>query len=126
MKRALFLPTARQINWLLVVGFLALGQALYLRYMALENNTVSLTCQGGLRTWLCDTFRLTIVLFNHSVFGWVALAAAALNLFRPSIVLVTLALAASAFGIVLHNADLAALAVGLLILSLARPAPAAE
>jgi hypothetical protein len=41
-------------------------------------------------------------------------------------VLVTLALAASAFGIVLHNADLAALAVGLLILSLARPAPAAE
>ena len=112
MKRALFLPTARQTNWLLVIGFLALGQALYLRYMALENNTVSLACQGGLRTWLCDTFRLTIVLFNHSVFGWVALAAAALNLFRPSIVLVTLALAASAFGIVLHNADLAGLAVG--------------
>ena len=61
MKRALFLPTARQTNWLLVIGFLALGQALYLRYMALENNTVSLACQGGLRTWLCDTFRLTIV-----------------------------------------------------------------
>ena len=112
MKRPLFLPTARQTNWLLVIGFLALGQALYLRYMALENNTVSLACQGGLRTWLCDTFRLTIVLFNHSVFGWVALAAAALNLFRPSIVLVTLALAAAAFGIVLHNADLAALAAG--------------
>jgi len=55
-----------------------------------------------------------------------ALAAAALNLFRPSIVLVTLALAAAAFGIVLHNADLAGLAVGLLILSLARRAPAAE
>jgi len=126
MRRPLFLPTARQTNWLLVIGFLSLGQALYLRYMALENNTVSLACQGGLRTWLCDTFRLTIVLFNHNVFGWVALAAAALNLFRPSIVLVTLGLAASAFGIVLHNADLAGLALGLLILSLARPAPAAE
>jgi hypothetical protein len=62
MKRALFLPTARQTNWLLVIGFLSLGQALYLRYMALENNTVSLACQAGLRTWLCDTFRLTIVL----------------------------------------------------------------
>ena len=83
MKRALFLPTARQINWLLVVGFLALGEALYLRYMALENNTVSLACQGGLRTWLCDTFRLTIVLFNHSVFGWVALAAAAAQSVPP-------------------------------------------
>ena len=126
MKRALFLPTARQINWLLVIGFLALGQALYLRYMAIENNTVSLACQGGLRTWLCDTFRLTIILFNHNVFGWVALAAAALNLLRPSIVLVALALAGTAFGIVLHNASLAALAAGLLILSLARPAPAAE
>jgi type IV secretory pathway TrbD component len=126
MKRALFLPTARQINWLLVIGFLSLGQALYLRYMAIENSTVSLACQAGLRTWLCDTFRLTIVLFNHSVFGWAALATAVLNLFRPSIVLVTLGLAAAAFGIVLHNADLAGLALGLLILSLARPAPAAE
>src|ERR1700735_2229463 len=124
MKRAVFLPTARQINWLLVIGFLSLGQALDLRYMAIENNTVSLACQGGMRTWLCDTFRLTIVLFNHNVFGWVALGAAALNLFRPSIVLVTLALAAVAFGIVLHNADLAALAAGLLLFRLARPAPA--
>jgi len=126
MRRPLFLPTARQINWLLIVGFLSLGEALYLRYMALENNTASLACQAGLRTWLCDAFRLSIVLFDHNVFGWVALAVALLNLFRPSIVLVTLALAAAAFGIVLHNADLAALATGLLILSLARPAPAAE
>ena len=126
MRRPLFLPTARQINWLLLVGFLSLGEALYLRYMALENNTASLACQAGLRTWLCDAFRLSIVLFDHNVFGWVALAIALLNLFRPSIVLVTLALAAAAFGIVLHNADLAALATGLLILSLARPAPAAE
>lgn len=126
MRRPLFLPTARQINWLLIVGFLSLGEALYLRYMALENNTASLACQAGLRTWLCDAFRLSIVLFDHNVFGWVALAIALLNLFRPSIVLVTLALAAAAFGIVLHNADLAALATGLLILSLARPAPAAE
>ena len=126
MRRPLFLPTARQTNWLLVIGFLSLGEALYLRYMALENNTVSLACQAGLRTWLCDTFRLTIVLFNHNVFGYVALAAGLLNLFRPSIVLVALTLVASAFGIVLHNADLAALAAGLLILSLARPASATE
>jgi hypothetical protein len=126
MQRPLFLPTARQINWLLLVGFLSIGQALYLRYMALENNTVSLACQAGLNTWLCGTFRLTIVLFNHGVFGYVALAVALLNLVRPSIVLISLALAAAAFGVVLHNADLAALAAGLLILSLARPAPAAE
>ena len=124
-RRPLFLPTARQTNWILAVGFLSVGEALYLRYLAIENSTVSLACQAGLDTWLCSTFRLTIVLFNHQVFGAIALAAALLNLLRPSLVLVTLALAAAAFGIVLHNADLAALAVGILILSLARPAPAA-
>jgi hypothetical protein len=122
----LFLPTARQTNWLLIVGFVALGEALYLRYLAIEHTQVSLACQGGLNTWLCATFRLTIVLFEHSVFGWVALVAAALNLLRPSLVLVSLALAAAAFGLVLHNAGLAGLAVAVLILSLARPAPAAE
>jgi hypothetical protein len=31
MRRPLFLPTARQTNWLLIVGFLSLGQAFYLR-----------------------------------------------------------------------------------------------
>jgi hypothetical protein len=124
MRRPLFLPTARQVNWLLVVAFLSLGEALYLRYLAIENGTVSLACQAGLDTWLCGTFRLTIVLFNYEVFGGVALVAALLNLLRPSIVLVALAVAAAAFGIVLHNADLSALAAGVLILSLARPAPA--
>jgi hypothetical protein len=130
MQRPLFLPTARQTNWLLIVGFLSLGEALYLRYLAIENNTVSLACQGSLDawgdTWLCRTFHLTIVLFNHGVFGWTALIVALVNLLRPSIVLVTVALAASAFGVVLHNAELAALAAGLLVLSLARRAPAAE
>jgi len=126
MRRPLFLPTARQANWLLVIAFLGVGEALYLRYMAIENGNVSLACQAGLKTWLCGTFRLTIVLFNHEVFGAVALVAALLNLIRPSLVLIGLALAAAGFGIVLHNADLSALAAGVLILSLARPAPAPE
>ena len=126
MQLRLFLPTARQANWLLIVGFLALGEALYLRYLAIEYAQVSLACQGGLNTWLCRSFRLAIALYNHSVFGWVALAAALLNLVRPSLVLVAVALAAAAFGLVLHNANLAGLAVALLILSLARPAPATE
>jgi hypothetical protein len=126
MQARLFCPTARQTNWLLIVGFLALGEALYLRYLAIEHGQVALACQAGLDTWLCTTFRLTIVLFNHVVFGWVALAAALLNLVRPSLVLVAVGLAATAFGLVLHNAGLAGLAAALLILSLARPAPQPE
>ena len=126
MHRPLFLPTATQLNWLLVVAFLSVGEALYLRYVAIENATTSLACQAGLKTWLCGTLRLSIILFNHQVFGWVALAIACLNLLRPSIVLVAVSLGAAAFGVVLHNADLSALAAGVLILSLARPAPAPE
>jgi hypothetical protein len=121
-----FIPSARQGNWLLIVGFLAVGEALYLRYLAIEYAPVSLACQGGQQTWLCTTFRLVIALYNHGVFGWVALAAAALNLVRPSIVLMSVAIAAAGFGLVLHNTDHSGLAAGLLLLSLARPAPAAD
>jgi hypothetical protein len=126
MHRPLFLPTARQTNWLLIVAFLCLGEAMYVRYLVMENSTMSLACQGGLDTWLCGTFRRATVLYPYQVFGGVALAVAVLNLLRPSIVLVAVALAAAAFGVVWHNADLAALAAGVLILSLARPAPRAE
>jgi hypothetical protein len=120
-----FLPSAHASTWLLIVSFLAVGEALYLRYLAIEYAPVSLACQGGLQSWLCTSFRLAIALYSHSVFGWVALVAAVLNLLRPSLVLVTVALAAAGFGLVLHNADLSGLAVACLILSLARPAPAA-
>jgi hypothetical protein len=126
MPSRLFLPSPRQIHWLLIIGFLSIGEALYLRYLAIEYAPVSLACQAGLDTWLCTTFRLVIVLFNHSVFGWLALVAALLNLIRPSVVLLAIGLAASGFGLVLHNAGLAGLAAGLLILSLACPAPAAD
>ncbi len=122
--RLLFLPTARQVNWLIVVAFLCVGEALYLRHMALENSVTSLACRAGLDTWLCASFRTAIVLYEHEVFGGVALAAALLNLIRPSLVLFVVALAALSFGLVLHNADLSALAAVALILSLARPAPA--
>jgi len=124
MTPRLFLPTARQLNWLIVIAFLCVGEALYLRHMALENSVTSLACRAGLDTWLCASFRLAITLYEHEIFGSVALAAALLNLFRPSLVLVALALAALSFGLVLHNADLSALAAAALILSLARPAPA--
>jgi hypothetical protein len=126
MRRPLFLPNAAQINFLLIVGFLAVGEAMYLRFMAVENSNVALACQAGLNTWLCSSYRLSVVLFNHQVFGAVALAVALLNLIRPSLVLCAVALAVAGFGIVLHDTDLSALAVGVLILSLARPAPAPE
>ncbi len=124
--RPRFLPTARQTNWLICIGFLSVGYALWLRYRAIEFAEVSLACQAGLNTWLCGAFRSVIVLYNHSVFGTVALAAALINLMRPSVVMFAIALAAGGFGLMLHNLSLSALAGALLILSLARPAAEPE
>jgi len=126
MPVRLFRPTARQTNWLLIVGFLSLGEALYLRYLGIENSQAAQACQAGLDTWLCSTSKLAITLFTHSVFGWCAIAAALLNLVRPSLALLAFALVATTFGLVLHNTDLSGLAAALLMLSLARPAPAPE
>jgi hypothetical protein len=126
MSRRLFLPTARQTNGLLAIGFVSVGYALYLRYLAIEPSTVGLACEAGLNTWLCLTRKTAISLFSHSVFGMIALGVSVLNLVRPSIVLFAIALAAAGAGIVLYNVTLSALAVALLILSLARPVSAAE
>ncbi|HKA77450.1 MAG TPA: hypothetical protein VKD19_10115 [Pseudolabrys sp.] len=119
----LFLPSARATNYLLIVGFCSIGYALYMRYLAVEQSNVGLACQAGLDTWLCFTRQITIALFTYSVFGWFALIAAALNFLRPSLVLFAVALAAASFGIVLYNIGLSSLAIGLLVLSLARRVP---
>jgi hypothetical protein len=121
-----FLPTARQTNWLLIVGFASVGYALYLRYFAIEQASVGLACQAGLQTWLCSTRTVMTALFTNGIFGGVTIAAAVLNLLRPSLVLFTIALAAGGFGIVLYNVSMSSLAAALLILSLARPAPETE
>ena len=125
IQRKLFLPTARQTNWLIALGLLSLGYALYLRYLAIELSSVGLACQAGAQTWLCATRKLVTPLFNNSVFGWIAIAAAVLNLIRPSLIFFGVALATAAFGIVMYNVGLSSLAAALLILSFARPTPSA-
>jgi len=122
----LFLPSVRETNYLLIVGFCSLGYALYMRYLAIEQTPVGLACEGGLNTWLCFTRRIVIVLFTYSVFGWAALIVAVGNLLRPSLVLFAVALSISCLGVVLYNVGLSALAVGLLLLSFARRAPEPE
>ena len=108
----------------MIVGFVTVGYALYLRYLAIEFSTVALACDAGLQTMLCKSRTLMTYLFQNSVFGIVALVIAVLHVIRPSIVLLTGGLIAVGFGIVLYNIGLSGLAVGLLILGFARPAPA--
>jgi hypothetical protein len=124
MNKTPFRLTPYQVQWILVVGFLTVGYALYLRYLAIEFSTVALACDAGLRTMLCTSRSVATVLFKNSVFGIVALLIAVLHFIRPSIVLLTGAVIAAGLGIVLYNIALSGLAIGLLILGFARPAPA--
>jgi hypothetical protein len=119
-----FRLTPYQVQWLLVVGFVTVGYALYVRYLAIELSSQALACDAGLQTLLCKARSLATYLFRNSVFGTVALIIAALHVIRPSIVLLTAGLIAAGLGIVLYNVVLSGLAVGLLILGFARPAPA--
>jgi hypothetical protein len=117
-----FLLSARALNWVLTIAFLSLGYALYLRYLVIEQPTVGQACDAGLNTWLCLSRKVAAGLFNHQVFGWIALVLATLNLIRPSLPLFAIGLAVTAFGIVLYNVGLSAFAAALLITSFARPA----
>jgi hypothetical protein len=124
MKKTPFRLTPYQVQFLLVVGFVTVGYALYLRYLAVEFSTVALACDAGLQTMLCKSRALATYLFKNSVFGIVALIVATLHVMRPSIATLTVGLIAAGFGIVLYNVVLSGIAIGLLILGFARPAPA--
>jgi hypothetical protein len=124
VKKNPFRLTPYQVQFLLVVGFVTVGYALYLRYFGIEFSTFALACDAGLQTVLCKARLVATSLFRNSVFGIVALIIATLHVIRPSIVLLTGGLVVATLGIVLYNVVLSGLAIGLLILGFARPAPA--
>jgi len=121
--RRRFLPSASQFAVLAALGVCALGYALYLRYLVIENVPVGLACDAGAQTFTCLSRKVAIAFGDHDVFGRVAVGFAALTLLRPTVLLFAIALVAAAFGVVLHNAGLAGVGAGLLVLSFARPAP---
>ena len=121
-----FTPPARQASWLIAIGLIAIGYAIYLRYMVVENVPVGLACDAGQQSWICLSRQVAVVLDNNGAFGWIALGSATVALIRPGVVLLSIALATTALGLVMHNAGLAGIAGGLIVFSLARPAPVPE
>ena len=87
MKKTPFRLTPYQVQFLLVVGFLTVGYAMYLRYLGIEFSSFALACDAGLQTVQCKARALATSLFRNSVFGIVALIVATLHVIRPSIVL---------------------------------------
>ena len=119
----LYRPTPGQAIGLAVIAALALTYGFVMRYAVVQNSTIGIACETA-STWLCMSRRVSIALFQPQVFGMVAVGAALLHLLRPTFVLIAIALLAGDAGIVLYNTALSGLAAGLLILSLARRAPA--
>jgi hypothetical protein len=117
----LFVPSRRAAMMLAVFGLGALGAALYLRYAVIQNSTIGVACEAGEQSMLCELRLAVIILFARGVFGWVALIASAIQLWRPNLLAFGIGLVFALLGLVLYNTRVSALAVALLVLSLARP-----
>jgi hypothetical protein len=116
----LFLPSKAYGVALAVLVLLALGVALFLRYRIIQNTPIGLACEAGEESLTCRVRLAGILLFVQDAFGWTALAAAIVQLIRPNRVTFGIGLVAGTLGLVLYNLRLSALAVALLLLSLAR------
>jgi hypothetical protein len=116
-----FLPSPRVSNVLIAIGFAALGYALYIRYLLVENSAVGIACEAGLGTSQCMVRQAAIFMFRNQAFGTIATVASIYHFLRPSNYAFAIGLAAAAFGLVLYNNGLAALSVALLVVSFARP-----
>jgi hypothetical protein len=121
-ERRPFMPSPVALNWLITLGFVSLLYAMYVRYLVIEQSSVGLACDAGLRSFACLSRTIVSALFDHQVFGFTALGAAMLALVRPSVALFAIGLAASTIGMVLYNAAVCGLGAALLILCFARPA----
>jgi hypothetical protein len=122
----LFLPSKRASLLLAVLGLAALGTALFLRYGIIQNSVIGVACEAGEVSLTCKIRLAVILMFIHDAFGWMAVIAAGVQLWRPNSVAFGTSLIFALLGLVLYNTRASALAVGLLVVSLARPAPGAR
>jgi hypothetical protein len=120
LSLALFKPSARAALILGPLVAAAVGLALYLRYGVIQHTPIGLACEAGEESLTCMVRIAVINVFERGGFGWTALAAALVQLWRPNITAFAIGLLSAAFGLVLYNTRLSALAVALLVLSLAR------
>ncbi len=120
---ALFLPTPRAAAIFAGLGLAALGLALFLRYGIIQNTPIGLACEAGEESLTCKVRLAVILMFIQDCFGWTAMIAAGVQLWRPNAVAFGTGLVFALLGLVLYNTRASALAITLLVLSFARRAP---
>ncbi|MEP9377986.1 hypothetical protein ABLE91_14805 [Aquabacter sp. CN5-332] len=126
MANSTFTPGPRAMNWLIFTTMAATGWAFYVRYLVIEPSIVGLACDAGLKSAQCQMRSVVIALFGWSVFGAIALAAAAFQFLKPSRAGLLIGFAFAGIALVLYNNIAGAIAAMLLILSLARPGHATK
>jgi hypothetical protein len=94
--------------------------AFWLRFAILEDRAVGLWCRQGSEDWLCLVRNAATFSYEYALLGSFAVLIAAVNLVRPSYVTFAVATGAATIGAILYNVGGAAIAITLLILSLAR------
>ncbi|MDX2203398.1 MAG: hypothetical protein NW223_11670 [Hyphomicrobiaceae bacterium] len=122
----LFRPTPSQTAVLAGAGLCALGFAMAMRYLAIENTPLGLACAAAPSGLVCGLRAGVIALSQGAVLGYGGLVAALLNLLRPSMTLALVGLGLAGAGLVLYNTSPSAVAVACLAFSLARPVPEPE
>ena len=122
----LFLPSRREALLLAIAGAASFGTALFFRYGIIQNAPLGLACEAGKGGFVCAARLAVILKFTFSVFGWGALIAAAIQLWRPNALVFGIGLVFALAGLVLYNTGASALAIAPLLLSLARPVPEAR
>jgi hypothetical protein len=122
----LFLPSQRASFVLAGLSIVALSTALFLRYGIIQNSVIGVACEAGEVSLTCKVRLAVILMFIQDLFGWVAIVAAGIQLWRPNTVAFGMSLIAALLGLVLYNTRASALAIALLVLSLARPLRAAR
>ena len=117
---ALFLPSPRVAVLFVGLGVGALALALLLRYGIIQNTPIGLACEAGEVSLTCKVRLAVILMFIQDCFGWTAVIAAGVQLWRPNPVAFAVALVFALLGLVLYNTRASALAITLLVLSFAR------
>ncbi len=117
---ALFLPSPRAAVLFVGLGIGALALALFLRYGIIQNTPIGLACEAGEVSLTCQVRLAVILMFIQDCFGWTAVIAAGVQLWRPNPVAFGIALVFALLGLILYNTRASALAITLLVLSFAR------
>jgi hypothetical protein len=115
----LSIPFVRPLVLLATVVPTATG-AFWLRFAILEDRAVGLSCREGSEDWLCLVRNAATFSYEYALLGSFAVLIAAVNLVRPSYVTFAVATGAATIGAILYNVGGAAIAITLIILSLAR------